>query len=97
MAIAFDARYTGAGATRANYNEILSELGVASGGTHPGSPACLFHWMAEIPGGFRVTDVWDNQADFDKFIADTVGPIAVRLNIPQPQVTPIPIHSFLRG
>jgi hypothetical protein len=31
--------------------------------------AVLFHWAEEIPGGFRVTDVWASRKDWDKFEA----------------------------
>jgi hypothetical protein len=74
----------GPGARRANYDQLLQQLGVSPEGRHP-DPDCLFHWIAEAPGGgLRVTDVWTSQAQFDEFVHDTIAPIAQQLGIPDP-------------
>jgi hypothetical protein len=71
-------------------------MGVTPGGPHP-DPGCLFHWVAEIPGGYRVTDVWKTKEQFDKFAAETVGPVSEQLGMPmpEPQVKFMDVHNFL--
>jgi hypothetical protein len=68
MAIAVEVTYRGSGATAEAYRKILSEAGITLGGSHP-DPECLFHWAAEIPGGFRVIDVWTSREKWDAFAA----------------------------
>jgi hypothetical protein len=95
MAVALELSYNGPGATSANYNQLLQRLGVSPGGRHP-DPDCLFHWIAETPSGFRVTDVWTSRAQFDEFVQNTIGPIAQQLGIPDPsRVNETQIANFL--
>jgi hypothetical protein len=68
MAIAVELTYRGPDATRAGYEKILTDGGITPGGSHP-DPNCLFHWVEEIPGGIRVTDVWKSRKDWDAFEA----------------------------
>ena len=42
MAVAVELSYNGPGATRANYDQLLQQLGVSPEGRHP-DPDCLFH------------------------------------------------------
>jgi hypothetical protein len=94
MAVALELSYHGPGATLANYNQLLQQLGVSPEGPHP-DPDCLFHWIAEIGGGFRVTDVWTSRAQFDEFAQNTIGPIAQQLGVPNPQIREIQVANFL--
>ena len=96
MAVAVELSYHGPGATRANYDQLLQQLGVSPEGRHP-DPDCLFHWIAETPGGgFRVTDVWTSQAQFDEFVQNTIGPIAQQLGIPDPHpINVVQVANFL--
>jgi uncharacterized membrane-anchored protein len=94
MAIAVELNYHGSGATQATYDQVLSELGVSPGGSHP-DPACMFHWMAPVPGGFRVVDVWESREKFDRFAAETIGPLGERLGMRQPQMNFFELHSVL--
>ncbi len=68
MAIAVELTYRGPEATVEGYNKILSDAGITPGGSHP-DPECLFHWATEVPGGFRVTDVWTSREKWDAFEA----------------------------
>jgi hypothetical protein len=94
MAVAVELMYRGSGATLDNYRAVLERLGVSPEGPHP-DPACLFHWAADIPGGFRVTDVWRSQAQFEQFAQNKIGPIAQQLGIPQPQTKFIELANHL--
>jgi hypothetical protein len=57
MAVAVELSYNGPGATRANYDQLLQQLGVSPEGRHP-DPDLSLPLDSETPGGgFRVTDV----------------------------------------
>ena len=93
MAVAVELTYHGQGATLDNYRAIIQRLGLSPEGPHP-DPACLFHWAAEIPGGFRVTDVWRSQDQFEQFAQNTIGPIGQELGVPQPQMKFIEVANY---
>jgi hypothetical protein len=94
MAIAVELAFRGSGATRENYFQALEEMGTQPEGRHPDS-GCLFHWMTEVGGGFRVTDVWKTREEFDRFARETIGPITERLGVPQPQIKFEEVGNFL--
>jgi hypothetical protein len=95
MAVAVELSYHGPGATLDNYHQILEQLGgVQPEGPHP-DPGCLFHWITEIGGGFRVTDVWRSQEQFEQFAQDRIGPIGQQLGVPEPQVKFIEVANYL--
>jgi hypothetical protein len=93
MAVAFDATYSGDGATIENYRKILSSMSVSPGGKHPGN-GCLFHWATEIPGGFRVTDVWESREQFDEFL-QRLGPTADAAGVPEPEIEFFEVANYL--
>ena len=93
MAIAAEVTFHGQGATLANYDKSLTILGGTPGGPHP-DPGCLFHWVAEIGGGFRVTDVWKTKEQFDAFVEEKVGPAGQQVGMPQPQIKFVDVHNF---
>jgi len=94
MAIAAELSFHGQGATLANYDKAIEIMGATPGGPHP-DPGCLFHWAAEIGGGYRVTDVWKTKEQFETFAAETIGPVSEQLGIPKPQIKFIDVHNFL--
>jgi hypothetical protein len=97
MTVAVTLDHHGNGATLHNYFSLLDRLGVAHPGRHP-NPACLFHWAAEIPGGFRITDVWHAQDEFEQFYRNIILPVAAGLGIPQPHhLQLLPIGNYLAG
>jgi hypothetical protein len=68
---------------------------VSPEGRHP-DPDCLFHWIAETPSGFRVTDVWTSQAQFDEFVQNTLRPISQQLGMPDThRVDAVQVANFL--
>jgi len=95
MAIAAEATFHGPGATMANYFVSLEKLGATPEGPHP-DPGCLFHWVTELPGnaGLLVTDVWKTKEQFEKFIAEKVGPVAKEVGLPQPQIKFIDVGNY---
>jgi hypothetical protein len=93
MAIAAELDYKGKGATLENYWKVVKALGATPEGPHPG-PGCLFHWIAEIPGGVHITDVWKTKADMNAFIA-RLGPIVEPLGMPEPQVRIVQLADYM--
>jgi hypothetical protein len=97
MAVAIVLNHHGPGATLANYFALLDKLGVPHPGPHP-NPDCLFHWATDIPGGFRVTDVWTSQDEFEKFYRNIILPDAQQIGIPQPRHADFfPVANYLTG
>jgi hypothetical protein len=94
MAIAVEATFHGQGATIENYNKAIQIMGATPGGPHP-DPGCLFHWVTEIGGGLRVTDVWKTKQEFEAFAAAQIGPVSEQVGLPQPQTKFIDVANFL--
>jgi hypothetical protein len=86
--------FEGEQATLENYRKSIEQMGGAPGGPHP-DPDCLFHWVTDIPGGFRVTDVWTGRPEFDRFAETKVGPVSAALGMPAPQITEIDVDNYL--
>jgi hypothetical protein len=61
------------------YDELGATL--ASSG-----PPCgiSFHACAAVPGGWRITDLWETPTAFDQFVDDTLLPAARALGWPEP-------------
>ena len=94
MAVALELTFQGPNATLANYKKALQKMNATAGGPHP-DPDCLFHWATDIPGGFKVTDVWTGRPEFDRFAAEKIGPIGAEIGMPPPNITEIDIDSYL--
>jgi steroid delta-isomerase-like uncharacterized protein len=92
MAVAVTMDFTGA--TLAQYDEVIDRIGFDHGGT--GAPGGLFHWVAQTDDGIRVTDVWESREKFERFAAETIGPITHEVGVPgPPRVTIVDIHNVL--
>ena len=97
MAVAVEMSFTGPKSTLAVYDESIERMGAVPQGAHP-DPDCLFHWAADTPQGYRVTDVWTSQAKFEAFAESTLGPLAQELDVPLPapgQIKFIELHNYL--
>jgi len=85
-----------AGATLEQYDEINERIGLLPGG--PASPQELFHWVAETDDGFRVVDVWESQAVFEKFAQEKLSPIFQVVGVPHPpEIQFFEVHNYLAG
>lgn len=93
MAIAVELNYPGG--TIEQYDEAVRRLGGISGGRHPGG--AMFHWAAKTDDGFRVVDVWESKAAFDRFAQEKIGPISQEIGMDQPEMRFVDIHSYLTG
>ncbi|HEU5486038.1 MAG TPA: hypothetical protein VFU98_14105 [Microlunatus sp.] len=79
--------------TPEDYDRLLSGLSLRPQG--PGLPGCLFHWVQLTSDGWIVTEVWQNRALFDIYRHDEVEPAYLRLHLPPPVVTIVPVHNYL--
>jgi hypothetical protein len=82
MAVAIQLDF--AGATREQYDAVVKEMGLSSGGPTP--PGALFHWMSLTADGFRVVDVWETQEAFDHFAQTQIGPLSAKAGMTTPPV-----------
>ncbi|MGZ4202642.1 MAG: hypothetical protein ACXVRH_11350 [Thermoleophilaceae bacterium] len=94
MAIAVEVSFSGPGATPQNYLSSLEKMGAAPEGPHPDT-GCLFHWITEVPGGLKVTDVWLARDEFERFAQEKIGPVSAETGLPQPQVNFIDVANYL--
>ena len=84
-----------AGATLEEYDRVLAALGLAGAGR--GEPGILFHWVAAIPGGIRVVDVWRDRDLAEAFVRDRlVGATQAMGATEPPEIQVLEIHNFMR-
>ena len=82
------------GATLGQYDAVIERMGFSEEG--PGAPGALFHWVAETESGIRVTDVWEDRAQFDAFTASKIGPITQAVGFPGPPKTTVyEVYNYL--
>ena len=92
MAIAAEVNFEGSPMEK--YFESIKLLDATPEGRHP-DPGCLFHWVTETDGGYRVTDVWQTQDQFEKFIEERVRPVTEQLGVSPPQVKIVTVANYL--
>jgi hypothetical protein len=61
------------GVTADDYAKVLAELG----GAERTAPGLVAHVAGPVDGGFRIVDVWESRADWQRFNDDHLEP-AVR-------------------
>ena len=82
------------GATLEQYDEITAKMGFAPAGA--GAPGGLFHWVTKTDDGFRVTDVWETQEQFQQFADQKIAPIGREVGVPAPpEVSFHAVHNYL--
>ncbi|HEY8082771.1 MAG TPA: hypothetical protein VIE64_04330 [Solirubrobacterales bacterium] len=82
------------GGTLEQYDQVVEKMGFEPGGV--GAPGGLFHWVTEVDGGIRVTDVWETREAFDAFAEEKIGPITAEVGIPgPPKITYYEVHNHL--
>jgi hypothetical protein len=75
------------------YDEVLDLMGFTPNG--PGAPGCLFHWVTEIEGGARTTDVWQDKATFDAFVESHILPYIAKVGVePATSVTVYDVYNY---
>jgi hypothetical protein len=54
----------------------------------------LSHTSGPTPGGWRVIDVWETEADFRRF-GELIGPLMQRHGFPDVQPQVFPVHNLV--
>jgi hypothetical protein len=81
-------------ATLGQYDQVVQKMGFRPGG--PGAPGGIFHWVTEVNGGLRITDVWESREAFENFAREQIGPYAQEVGIDSPpDVTFYEVHNYL--
>ena len=92
MAVAVEMNFKGA--TLDQYDQVAALMGHTPGGPTP--PHAISHWVAQTNDGIRVVDVWDSQAEYEKFAQEQIGPYAAQAGFPgAPEVTFTEVHNYL--
>jgi hypothetical protein len=85
------------GVTQAQYDEACSRLNngkpLRSLSDWP-SGGVLSHVAGPTPNGWRVVDVWESEADLQKF-AGRLMPILKDVGMPEVQPQVFPVHNFV--
>jgi hypothetical protein len=75
------------------YDEVLDLMGLTPRG--PGADGGLFHWVAEIEGGARITDVWQDRATFDDFTQTSIIPYTAKAGVgPAKSVVVYDVYNY---
>ena len=91
MAVAFKMKFEGA--TLEQYDQVMELMGLTANG--PGPDGAIFHWVAPIDGGILVMDVWESDAQFNKFAEEQIGPYSQQVGIAgEPKITRFEVHNF---
>jgi len=76
------------------YDEIIDLMGFAAQGAGPHGG--MFHWVADVNGGIRVTDVWQDRVTFDDFSEHQIQPYSAKVGVAAPtSVTIYQVHNYL--
>jgi hypothetical protein len=94
MAIAIESTFQGSSATLDKYDLSVQKLGGTPGGPYP-NPACLFHWAAPIPGGFKITYVFTTRQAWDDWVEAKLAAVRQEVGLPEPHHDFFDIHAFM--
>jgi hypothetical protein len=80
------------GGTAARHDALVREMGIG-GQSASAIPGLIFHVAGPIGGGWRVIDVWESEADLERFQRERLAPAAAKFGgMPPPQVQVMPVH-----
>src|SRR4051812_19957952 len=93
MAIALFLQFDGM--KQDKYDAVMRELGLKINSKSPeGWPkGIISHLAGETETGWAVTDVWESQADFDRFMESRLRPAFAKLQLAEPRVSRIQIYN----
>jgi len=81
------------GATLDQYDAVIEAMGLEPGGPTP--EGAIFHFVTRTDDGIRVIDVWESQAQFDKFAQEQIGPQTQKAGISGPPVMAFhEVHNY---
>jgi hypothetical protein len=67
------------GMTRAQYDQAFAEVRDQL----RQAPGFVSHAAGPMDGGYRVTEFWNSREEVDRFLQQTIMPMAQRLGMPQ--------------
>jgi hypothetical protein len=59
------------------------------------SPGFISHAGYPIAGGWSVVEVWESEADYDRWMQGTVLPAMKAANAPEPRLEVFPIRTLI--
>jgi hypothetical protein len=82
------------GATQERYDSVLDRLGMEKGAEDL-PQGLIFHVAGPTDKGFQVIDVWESRADFDRFVAQKLGPAIRATGLVPTTPKEIPVYNML--
>jgi len=85
-----------ADATEEQYQAVNAQMGVDANPPE----GLIFHAAGPIEGGWGVLDFWESREQFDRFLAERIGPAIGELGdrAPQnpPEIKEFPVHNVIK-
>jgi hypothetical protein len=92
MAVAYKMKFPGA--TLEQYDRVMELMGLEGGDVQP--DGAIFHWVAQTDDGILVVDVWESDAQFEKFAKEQIRPYTQQVGITdEPKMTRFEVHNML--
>jgi quinol monooxygenase YgiN len=91
MAVAFVLDFPGG--TREQYDQVIERMEL-DGQLAPGG---LFHAAGSYGGGWRVVDVWEDMAQFERFRDEKIVPYTAEVGLEPPQVRAVEVAERKPG
>ena len=93
MAVAYTMEFEGA--TLEQYDRVLELMGLDADDARLPEGA-VFHWVAPTADGIVVVDVWESDAQFERFAEEQITPFSRQAGIANPpSITRHDVHNVL--
>ena len=79
------------------YDKVSAEMGMDDAPN-----GLIFHWAGHVDGKWTITDVWESREDYDRFRTGRLFPAIQKVSGmdpasgPQPTITEVPVHDFIK-
>ena len=84
--------FDGKGWTPEQYDTLIERMNL--GGRS--APGVLYHWAAPTPQGIRAVDVYESREVADRLAQEKIGPLAMELGLPMPEISEFEVRSILQ-
>ena len=61
------------------------------------APGLVAHVSSEVPGGYKVTEIWESAEQFNTWVTETVLPAALAVGMKPPIITVTPARHVIRS
>ena len=89
--MAFGITFDIPGMTREQYDRLAPRLNAMT----KGQPGFIVHFSGPTESGYRVTEIWESEADQQRFSREQVAPIFQEERIPAAKVETFPVENIL--